>query len=234
MMISSVMAKKYSLNTENDEVISVEVDGVQYDSPDEIPDAEDRARIEMLISKSKDEGFDEAFDKEFEEEFRQLESQSSRFPAVIAGIFLTIAILMLAIAGVSGVNAGLALSREKSASGRVVDVVARSYQATDQQVSQEYFYPVVEFYLPDESLQRVQLSEGSWPAAYEVGDSVSILYDPERPRQARIKSASSTILLWILPGVTGIVGVVFLAVGLLVGGFLKPNRKAALENSPSP
>jgi hypothetical protein len=216
------MAKKYSINTENDEIVSIEVDGVQYDSPDQIPDPEDRAKIEMLMSKSMEDSFGDDFDKEFEEEFRQLERDSAHFPIVIVAVFLTIAVIMLAIAAVSGISAGRALSKEVSAPGRVIDLVVRQYQETNQQVIQEYYYPVVEFNLPSGSLRRVQLSEGSWPSAYEIGDAVTILYDPEHPNNARIKSTSSSILVWILPGVTGIVGVAFLAAALFTGWFLKP------------
>jgi hypothetical protein len=67
----------------------------------------------------------------------------------------------------------------------------------------------------------VQLSEGSWPPEYELGQPVTILYDREHPLDARIKSVSSTILKWILPGITGIVGAVFLGVTLLVKRFMQ-------------
>jgi hypothetical protein len=221
------MAKKYSINMEDGKVVSVEVDGVQYDRPDQVQDAEDRAKIEMLMSKSMENEFGDDFDKEFEEEFRQLERDSARFPIVIVAVFLIIAVIMLAIAAISGFNTGRALSKEESAPGRVTDLVVRQYQDTNQQVSQEYYYPVVEFNLPSGSLRKVQLSEGSWPPAYEIGDAVTILYDPEHPNNARIKSTSSTILMWILPGITGTVGVAFLAAALFAGWFLKPKPAQA-------
>jgi hypothetical protein len=216
------MAKKYSINWENDEVVSVEVDGVQYDHPDQIPDPEDRSQILRLMSKSTDEDFDKDFDQEFKEEFRQLESQAARFPSIIVAIFLTIAILTLAIAAISAVTTVRALARETNAPGRVVDLVARQDQA-----GQTFYYPVVEFYLPHEDRQTVQLAEGSWPPAYEQGEAVTVLYDPEHPLNARIKSASSTILMWILPGITGTVGVAFLVASLFVWWFLKPGPATA-------
>jgi hypothetical protein len=222
------MEKKYSINMENDEIVSIEVDGVRYDSPDQIPDAEDRAKIEMLMSKSVENDFGADFDKEFEEEFRQLERDSKRFPIVIVGVFLTIAVIMLAIAVISGINTSRAHAREKSAPGQVVDLVVRKSQVSDQQESSEFYYPVVEFRLPNQSLQTVQLSEGSWPPAYGKGDPVTILYDPQQPHNARIQSTSSTILAWILPGITGTVGVAFLVAALFTGWFLKP------EPSPEP
>lgn len=218
------MAKKYSLNIENDEVVSVEVDGVQYDNPDQIPDPEDRAKILLLMEKSTDEDFEQDFDKEFAAEFRELERQSAQFPTIIVSIFLFIAVIMLAIAGIATVSNVRTLSREQSTPGRVVDMVVRPSWDSERRVSTDYYYPVVEFYLPGEIRQTVQLSEGSWPPAYQVGDAVTVLYDPEQPLNARIDSVSSTVLMWILPGITGILGVAFLAAGLLVWWFLKPAR----------
>ncbi|MEW5957181.1 MAG: DUF3592 domain-containing protein [Chloroflexota bacterium] len=140
-----------------------------------------------------------------------------RFPSLIISIFMAVAILMLAISAVSAVNAGRALAREKSTAGHVVDLVVRKDQAGN-----EFYYPVVEFYLPDESRRTVQLSEGSWPPAYEKGERVTILYDPAQPLKARLKSVASTVLMWIVPGITGVVGVAFLVAALFVHWFLKP------------
>ena len=216
------MKKKYSVNWENDQVVSVEVDGVQYDDPDQIPDPDDRAQVLRLISRSPNEDFDEAFDKEFPEEFRQMEGQSAYFPKIIGGVFLAVAVIMLGIAAVSAFNTGVALSKEKSTPGRVVELVPRRDQA-----GQVFYFPVVEFSLPDESRQTVQLSEGSTSPGYTQGQDVTVLYDPERPTTARIKSLGSTLLMWIVPIITGVVGLAFLAAGLLTGGFLKPKATDA-------
>jgi len=225
------MEKKYSINTRDGEVVSIEVDGVQYDTPDEILDPEDRAKIEMLMSGSLEDGFGEDFDREFEEEFRQLERDSAKFPYLIVGVFLTIAVIMLAIAAVSGISTTRYQAREASAPGQVVDVVMRSYQDTDTQEINEYYYPVVEFRLPNGNLRTVQLSEGSWPAAYSEGDPVTVLYDPQQPNNARIQSGSSTLLAWILPGITGTVGLAFLAAAIFVWWFLKPEPAQTEEAS---
>lgn len=224
------MTKKYSVNWENDEVISVEVDGVQYADPDQIPDPEDRAQVLRLISRATgadaDESFDEDFDKEFDsgfdeeakEAFRQLERDSARFPKIIVGLFLFIALLTLGIAAVLTAGTVAALSKETSAPGRVVDLVTR--RDADRQV---FYFPVVEFYLPDESLQTVQLSEGSSAPGYTQNQAVTIRYDPDRPAStARIDSVGSTALMWIGPAITGTVGVAFLAAALFAAWFLRP------------
>jgi hypothetical protein len=220
------MAKKYSVNVENDEVVSVEVDGVQYDDPNQIPDAEDREKILELISKSSDEDFGKDFDKEFEEASRELERQSAQFPKIIITVFLAIAVLMLVIATISTVSTIRSLSREESATGQVVDMTVRQSRDSETQVITDYYYPVVEFDLPDGTHKQVQLSQGSWPPEYEIGEPVTILYDPEHPLDARIKSFSSMLLMWILPGITGIVGVAFLSVTLLVGRFMNSEDPA--------
>jgi hypothetical protein len=223
------MEKKYSVNMENDEVVSVEVDGVQYASPEDIPDEQDREKIALLISRSIGEGFDDAFDenfdKEFEEEFREMEKKSAVFPKIIVGIFLGISVIMLIIAAISAFGAARSQSREQSAPGQVVDMVMRTSRDSSTQQVNEYYYPVVEFAVPGRALQRVQLSEGSWPPAYETGDRVTVLYDPQQPRNARIKSFSSTLLLWLLPGITGTVGAAFLIVSLAVFRLASPSKK---------
>ncbi|MGE5774771.1 MAG: DUF3592 domain-containing protein, partial [Chloroflexota bacterium] len=62
--------------------------------------------------------------------------------------------------------------------------------------------------------------EGSWPPSYEVGDEVTVRYDPEHPLEARIASLGSNALLWILPGITGILGLGFLAAVLGIRKFM--------------
>jgi hypothetical protein len=214
------MSKKYSINIEDEQVVSVEIDGVVYEDPDQIPDQEDRARIIQLMDGSSeddfDEIFDQEFDREFEAEFQELQRRSARFPTLIVAIFLGVALIMLAVAAISAFNSFRRLSREESAPGQVVDLVLRRYQPDSSQDSREFYYPVVEFNLPDGSRQHIQLSEGSWPPAYSVGEPVTVLYDPGNPQEARIQSGSSTLLMWILPAITGTIGVAFLVVLIIV------------------
>jgi hypothetical protein len=217
------MQKKYSINWEDDRVASVEVDGVQYGTPDQIPDPEDREKVEQLISRSTgqadadfDKEFGKDFDKEFEEEFRELERQSKKFPNIIILIFLSVAILSLVIAAILAFSTTRTLLSEKSTPGYVVDLVSRRDSSGN-----EYFYPLVEFDLPDGSRQRVQLAQGSWPAPYELGQAVTVLYNPAQPRQARIKGPDDTIIMYIGALITGFVGLVFLGVTLFARWLLK-------------
>jgi len=186
------MGKKYSINWENDAVVSVEVDGVQYESPDQIPDPEDRARVLSLMSGEPD------------MDFSLTASEPSALSKYIFLVFLAVAVLMLTISAITAVNAGRNLSREESAPGYVVELINRK-----DSTGREFSYPVVEFVLPDGSHKTVQLSEGYWPPAYEKGEPVTVLYDPQRPLTARIKSSSGTASRWTWSIITGILGVAF-------------------------
>ena len=151
-------------------------------------------------------------------------SRPGLFPRIILSVFLAVTVLMLAISALSAINTGRALSKEKNAPGHIVDLVARR-----DQTGKEFYYPVVEFYLPDESLKIIELAEGSWPPAYEKGQSVTILYDPEQPLNARIKSASSAVLMWTVPIIMGVLGVAFLIATLFVLWMLKPGTAKSQE-----
>jgi hypothetical protein len=66
------------------------------------------------------------------------------------------------------------------------------------------------------------MTEGSSVPSHEVGDEVTVLYDPDHPLNARIKSFGSYVLMWILPGITGILGLGFLGAVLIVRRVMKP------------
>jgi hypothetical protein len=209
------MAKKtYSINWEDDEPVSFEVDGVQYESLDDVPDESDRLKLEAMMEAAEDAEFDAEFEK-IDSEIQQ--NQGVAIEKIILPIFTGIAILMLGIAGIASVSNMMKLQREQSAPGRVTDVkMQRSYVNEEDRVVQEYYYPVVQFVASDGKRRNIQMSEGSSPPSYEVGDDVIVLYEPDHPIDARIKSMSSTIGMWILPGITGILGIGFLVAVLAV------------------
>ena len=133
-------------------------------------------------------------------------NESSAIPKTIIAVFLSVAVLMLAITAISAAKTGLTLANEAVVPGSVVDLVVR----TDQ-TGNELVYPVVAFTLPGGGRQTVQISEGSRPPAYKQDESVTIAYDPGQPGNARISSFSNSANMWILPLITGILGVGFLA-----------------------
>jgi len=210
--------KKYSINWEDDTPVSFEVDGAQYASLDEIPDETDRRKLEAMLDASFEAEFAEA-EAEIAKAKKELEQVDQiPFEKIILSVFTGVAALMLVIAGIASVNNILKVNREESAPGRVVEMTKRlEYDENDSdRVIGEAYYPVVEFTASDGKRRQVQLSEGSFPPAYEVEDEVTVLYEPERPLEARIKSFGSSALMWILPGITGILGIGFLVAVIAV------------------
>ena len=137
-------------------------------------------------------------------------------PKVIRAVFLAITVVMFALAAISAVNSGLALGREETMPGRVVDIVIR--QAADGTL---LYRPVVAFALPDGARRTLELAEESTDPAYRVDDAVTLAYDPARPEAARIKTAASTVSRWILPGILGILSLAFLAATLFARRVLR-------------
>ena len=161
---------------------------------------------------------------------REVRETDRRFTPLIIGIFGGLGALLLLIAAVWGWSTAQALGREASAPGQVVAMVERySSGPADSRgtaVPQLYYYPVVEFYTPDERLHTVPLGEGSWPPAYEKGQAVTVRYDPQQPVKARIDSPEGTLLQWIGPGILGVLGGCFVIAALAAAWFLWPRPAA--------
>ena len=214
------MGKTYKVHEGGGRVVGVEVDGVWYATPDDIPDPVDRERVRLLIG----------------EPSAAVEAPTrSPLPLerVVAGVFAAVAALMLAIAVVTGVSTGRAIARERVAPGRVADMVARTVEVPRESTSrretvlQEFFYPVVEFELPDGTRKTVQTSEGSWPPAYEKGEPVTVRYDPDKPTRARIASSTGNLLMWVWTLITGILSLAFAAAtALIYRAFIRTPRVA--------
>jgi hypothetical protein len=224
--------KKYSINWENEEPVSFEVDGVQYETLDQVPDEADREKLAAMVDGSLDREFEkefENFDKEFDKEFEANKKSTANVEKLILGVFTGVAMLMLLIALISSFSAISKMNKEASAPGRVVDMVKqREYVNEQDRVVQDYYYPVVEFTSADGRRHSAQMSEGSSSPSYEVGDDVTVRYDPDHPLDARIESFGSNALMWILPGITGILGICFLGAVLAVRRFIPPKENNEL------
>jgi hypothetical protein len=204
------MAKKYSINWENDEPASFEVDGVTYNSLDDAPSEKDRNKLAAMVEDfANDDAEDVKFDEKEFEELRK-EAASPNMERWVLGGFTGIAAVMILVAVIASFLNIQKIVKEESTPGRVVDVVKRQ-EVVDQQnrIVRDFYYPVVEFVPIDGHKRTVQMSEGSDSAYYEKGDEITVRYDPDHPLDARIKSASSNALMWILPGITGILGIAF-------------------------
>jgi hypothetical protein len=212
---SYMAKKKYSINWEEDEAVSFEVNGVEYKSLEDVPNEDDRVKLEAMLNSAED----AEFDAEFEKMGKAVEpGNGPSMEQIVLGIFTGVAALMLLITGVASFRNIQKVSREESAPGRVVDMVKYSEYAQDDhsRLIGETYYPVVKFVALDGKQRSVQLNEGSSPPSYEVGDEVVVLYEPDHPLNARIKSFASSAGMWILPTITGILGIGFLVAVLAV------------------
>lgn len=204
--------KKYSINWENDEAVSFEVNGVTYESLDDIPNWKDRDKLAaMMQAAEEDDSLDENVkfnEKEFEPLRKAAEDNSME--RIVLTIFTGVAVLMLVITAAATFFNFQKLSREESAPGRVVEVIMeREYVNQQDRIVREFYFPVVQFTAEDGKRREVKISEGSDPPSYEVGDEVTVMYDPEHPLDARIRSFASSAFMWTLPVITGILGLAF-------------------------
>jgi hypothetical protein len=150
---------------------------------------------------------------------------------LFVNLFGGISLLMFTIAGVSGALGYRQLASEQSAPGKVVDMVLRQQISTVDRaestsgersvfgpsdrkirVAQEFYYPIVEFKLPNGTIKTVQLDTGSWPPSHEKGEAVTVRYAAEKPMKARIQSTGGDMTFFILPMITGTIGLVFMMV----------------------
>jgi hypothetical protein len=225
-------SRKYSINWENDEPVSFEVDGVVYESLDKVPDEADRERLTAMIDGSIEQQFEEEF-KDFDRDLAKAAEEAKRGAAsmekIVMGAFTGVAVLMLLIAAISSYSAVARMSKEKSATGHVVEIIQRREYVNEQdRIIQDYYFPVVEFVAADGRPHTVHMTEGSSVPSHEVGDEVTVLYDPEHPLDSRIQSLGSYALMWILPGITGILGLGFLGAVLIVRHVMKTTESNEL------
>jgi len=209
--------KKYSINWENDEPSSFEVDGVTYDSLDDVSNEKDRNKLAAMVDAASDDDFEEIkFDpKEFEE--LQKAADDPSMERWVLGGFTVIAVVALLIAVISSFLNIQKIAKEESTLGRVVDVVVQRVIVNEQnRIVRDFYFPVIEFVPIDGHKRTVQLTEGSDSAFYEKGDEIMVAYDPDHPLDARIKSAGGNALMWILPGISGILGIAFAGAVLVV------------------
>jgi len=82
------MVKKYSINWEDDIPVSFEVDGVKYNSLDEIYKPADRRKLEAMLDPSEFDDSANEFEKDFDKQFDVMKAESKTFENLILGIFL--------------------------------------------------------------------------------------------------------------------------------------------------
>jgi hypothetical protein len=90
------------------------------------------------------------------------------------------------------------------------EVIALERRRSSQSSGGGTYYPVVQFQLPNGERVRFEGQVGSAPPAYQEGQRVEVLYNPEQPRSARIRSF---LELWFLATLFTGMGGLFLLIG---------------------
>jgi hypothetical protein len=157
-----------------------------------------------------DGAWDAQFDAEFERQSQELEQSGRIMTRVLFFVFLGVAVVMLVVAVLTGMNTSRKLAREQSAVGQVTGLTERK-----DSNGNTFYYPVVSFEPQNGDRENVQLTEGSWPPSHRVGELVTVLYDPLNPLDARIDSADGTAAFWTWTLVTGILGLAFIGAAAL-------------------
>ncbi|MDA0265384.1 MAG: DUF3592 domain-containing protein [Cyanobacteria bacterium] len=213
------MDKQYTVNWENGRVIALQVDGLPYEHPDQIPDPQDRIAIQQLIAQGPETSFSGGLDDKHFSDFidsrLRLGAEAAAFKLVFP-ILMAIALLLLGISAVLSIRTRQGLLMGSTAEGKVIELTQRQ-----DDEGNALYYPVVEFPLADGQLQTVQVAEGSWPAAYEKGEMVTIHYDEDHPLRAHIHSASVNASRWLGSLITGTLGMTVLWITLTVRRILK-------------
>ncbi|MGQ0835150.1 MAG: DUF3592 domain-containing protein [Gammaproteobacteria bacterium] len=81
------------------------------------------------------------------------------------------------------------------------------------------YRPIVSFQVAGTPIRFESMAHSN-PPEYEIGASVRVLYDRDRPSEARIRSFVS---LWLLPMILGSLGFIFTVVGSgLLLGYIPP------------
>jgi hypothetical protein len=96
------------------------------------------------------------------------------------------------------------------AQGEVFDLAARRNTSSSSSRSTLLYFPVVRFDAANGQKIIFESSTGTSPAAYEVGERVTIVYDPREPGNASIESFFA---FWFMPTLFGGLGSLLLAVG---------------------
>ena len=144
--------------------------------------------------------------------------------AIIKYVFAAIGIAMLAGALYWVQNIRTFLAQAGSAQGTVIDLVRSSSSSSGT------WAPVVRFVTAKGEKIEFTSSTGSNPPSYSQGESVEILYDPGKPRDARI---NGFVALWLGPMIVGGIGSVFFLIGggIVLASVLQGRKEEYLKQN---
>lgn len=136
----------------------------------------------------------------------------------IVGItFSSIGFVMVIVGAVVGIRTHSFIQGAEKAEGSVVELVRKRSTSTRSRSgtrrSYIYSYPVVKFETANGESVEFESNVGSNPPAFQPGESVTVLYNPEQVNEAMIESFWE---LWLITMITGLNGSVFFFIGVLM------------------
>lgn len=152
---------------------------------------------------------------------------------IIGVLFILFSIFPLGICTYCYMSTSGFLNKAEKTYGTVLDVVER--RTSDGTM----YYPVYSFVDVYGTKHKIYSKSGSYPPRYDVGDPISILYDPENPEEIKMDSFVSLWMGTIIAGVLGIIpffiGALFLfVVPIIIHRFLPDTGAyAPAENPPA-
>jgi hypothetical protein len=154
-------------------------------------------------------------------------SHARRGPTFLLGIFLLIGLGLLGAAVLLVVDTRNDIARADKADGTVIDLLGERDSDGDT-----IYYPRVRYVTRSGNPVEFTGSVGSSPPAFDVGEPVSVLYDPAEPEKARI---DSFVQLWFPALILGVLGLVCAGIG---GGgtlaALRARTRPATPDRPTP
>lgn len=138
---------------------------------------------------------------------------------LIISIGLLSLVLYLSIKQINFINSSL------STTGTVIDF-EESYSKDSNGNRSVSYYPIFQFVDTQEQVRKVQSNVGSNPPAYQKGDVVDIIYDPQNADHAKI---NDTFSMWLGEIILGILAsLLFLTSG---GYFYFKSKKNKLKRA---
>jgi len=80
--------------------------------------------------------------------------------------------------------------------------------STDEDGTSYIYYPIIEYKVNDDTV-RVVVSSGSSTPAYNIGEEISVLYNPNKKKEFIVKGDNSS----------NIFSIAFMVIGVLVTGY---------------
>jgi len=146
---------------------------------------------------------------------------------IIGIVIILCSIVPLGVAGYWYAKTDSFLEKAVKTEATVVDVEERKSDDGTR------YYPVFSFVDEGGNEHKIYSTMGSYPPAYELGETVLIFYDPQNPEKTKLDSFVS---LWLGPVILGVLGFIPVFIGaliLFVGPIIVRAATAETRKQPS-